>query len=154
MDNTILNGSEWSDPTRLEKPTPCVCVSPQGCAENLRRERDQLKLVEAKMTQEKEAMQSQQRSQTLLLSNLQTIQVHTHTLTNTHIIQHTQETHKHTHTEILTNTRTQVHVNPRIQETHRYTVTAFNCSFRHRHVSLTCVCSPPWSAPRPTPGSV
>ncbi|XP_046905447.1 translocated promoter region b, nuclear basket protein isoform X1 [Hypomesus transpacificus] len=46
----------------------------EGCAENLRRERDQLKLVEAKMTQEKEAMQSQQRSQTLLLSNLQTIQ--------------------------------------------------------------------------------
>ncbi|XP_056131900.1 translocated promoter region b, nuclear basket protein [Lampris incognitus] len=46
----------------------------EGRAENLRKERDMLKLVEAKLTQEKETILSQQRSQNLLLTNLQAIQ--------------------------------------------------------------------------------
>lgn len=47
----------------------------QGRAEGLRKERDMLKLVESRLTQEKETIQSQQQSQNLLLTNLQTIQV-------------------------------------------------------------------------------
>uniref|UniRef100_A0A4W6CYY1 Nucleoprotein TPR n=1 Tax=Lates calcarifer TaxID=8187 RepID=A0A4W6CYY1_LATCA len=46
----------------------------EGRAESLRKERDMLKLVESRLTQEKETVQSQQQSQTLLLTNLQTIQ--------------------------------------------------------------------------------
>ncbi|XP_060934177.1 translocated promoter region b, nuclear basket protein [Limanda limanda] len=46
----------------------------EGCAEGLRKERDLLKLVESRMIQEKETIQSQQQSQTMLLTNLQTIQ--------------------------------------------------------------------------------
>ncbi|XP_062251607.1 translocated promoter region b, nuclear basket protein [Platichthys flesus] len=46
----------------------------EGCAEGLRKERDLLKLVESRMIQEKETIQSQQQSQTMLLTNLQSIQ--------------------------------------------------------------------------------
>ncbi|XP_029003449.1 translocated promoter region b, nuclear basket protein isoform X2 [Betta splendens] len=46
----------------------------EGQAGSLRKERDMLKLVESRLTQEKETLQSQQQSQTLLLSNLQAIQ--------------------------------------------------------------------------------
>ncbi|XP_040895919.1 translocated promoter region b, nuclear basket protein isoform X2 [Toxotes jaculatrix] len=46
----------------------------EGRAEGLRKERDMLKLVESRLTQEKETIQSQQQSQNLLLTNLQTIQ--------------------------------------------------------------------------------
>ncbi|XP_047443060.1 translocated promoter region b, nuclear basket protein [Mugil cephalus] len=46
----------------------------EGRAENLRKERDMLKLVESRLSQEKESIQSQQQNQNLLLSNLQTIQ--------------------------------------------------------------------------------
>lgn len=46
----------------------------EGCAENLRKERDMLKLVESRLNQEKEMFLSQQQSQNLLLTNLQTIQ--------------------------------------------------------------------------------
>ncbi|XP_041861765.1 translocated promoter region b, nuclear basket protein [Melanotaenia boesemani] len=46
----------------------------EGHAENLRKERDMLKLVESKLNQEKETIMSQQQSQTLLLTNLQAIQ--------------------------------------------------------------------------------
>ncbi|XP_053286450.1 translocated promoter region b, nuclear basket protein isoform X2 [Pleuronectes platessa] len=46
----------------------------EGCAEGLRRERDKLKLEESRMIQEKETIQSQQQSQTMLLTNLQSIQ--------------------------------------------------------------------------------
>uniref|UniRef100_A0A8C4IRQ9 Nucleoprotein TPR n=1 Tax=Dicentrarchus labrax TaxID=13489 RepID=A0A8C4IRQ9_DICLA len=42
--------------------------------ESLRKERDMLKLVESRLNQEKETIQSQQQTQNLLLSNLQTIQ--------------------------------------------------------------------------------
>ncbi|XP_039984449.1 translocated promoter region b, nuclear basket protein [Xiphias gladius] len=46
----------------------------EGRAEGLRKEREMLKLVESRLTQEKETTQSQQQSQNLLLANLQTIQ--------------------------------------------------------------------------------
>ncbi|XP_015241685.1 PREDICTED: nucleoprotein TPR-like isoform X4 [Cyprinodon variegatus] len=46
----------------------------KGQVENLRKERDMLKLVESRLTQEKEATMSQQQSQNLLLNNLQAIQ--------------------------------------------------------------------------------
>ncbi|XP_035032393.2 translocated promoter region b, nuclear basket protein isoform X4 [Hippoglossus stenolepis] len=46
----------------------------EGCAEGLRKERDLLKLVESRLMQEKESIQSQQQSQNMLLTNLQTIQ--------------------------------------------------------------------------------
>uniref|UniRef100_A0A3B4WVR4 Nucleoprotein TPR n=1 Tax=Seriola lalandi dorsalis TaxID=1841481 RepID=A0A3B4WVR4_SERLL len=46
----------------------------EGCAESLRKERNMLKLVESRLTQEKETVQSQQQSQKLLLTNLQSIQ--------------------------------------------------------------------------------
>ncbi|XP_047192707.1 translocated promoter region b, nuclear basket protein isoform X2 [Scophthalmus maximus] len=46
----------------------------EGCAEGLRKERDMLKLVESRLTQETETIRSQQQSQNLLLTNLQTIQ--------------------------------------------------------------------------------
>ncbi|XP_072245246.1 translocated promoter region b, nuclear basket protein isoform X3 [Leuresthes tenuis] len=46
----------------------------EGHAENLRKERDMLKLVESKLNQERENMLSQQQSQNLLLTNLQAIQ--------------------------------------------------------------------------------
>ncbi|XP_057208864.1 translocated promoter region b, nuclear basket protein isoform X1 [Triplophysa rosa] len=43
-------------------------------AENLRKERDMLKMVEIRLTQEKESIQAQQHGQSLLLSNLKSIQ--------------------------------------------------------------------------------
>uniref|UniRef100_A0A669CFJ6 Nucleoprotein TPR n=1 Tax=Oreochromis niloticus TaxID=8128 RepID=A0A669CFJ6_ORENI len=46
----------------------------EGRAENLRKERDMLKLVESRLNQEKETILSQQQSQNLLLTNLQAIQ--------------------------------------------------------------------------------
>ncbi|CAN9500306.1 unnamed protein product [Ophioblennius macclurei] len=46
----------------------------EGSAENLRKERDMLKLVESRLNQEKETFLSQQQSQNLLLTNLQNIQ--------------------------------------------------------------------------------
>uniref|UniRef100_A0AAX7TU95 Nucleoprotein TPR n=1 Tax=Astatotilapia calliptera TaxID=8154 RepID=A0AAX7TU95_ASTCA len=46
----------------------------EGRAENLRKERDMLKLVESRLSQEKETILSQQQSQNLLLTNLQAIQ--------------------------------------------------------------------------------
>uniref|UniRef100_A0A3Q0S4T6 Nucleoprotein TPR n=1 Tax=Amphilophus citrinellus TaxID=61819 RepID=A0A3Q0S4T6_AMPCI len=46
----------------------------EGRAENLRKERDLLKLVESRLNQEKETILSQQQSQNLLLTNLQSIQ--------------------------------------------------------------------------------
>ncbi|CAJ1060960.1 translocated promoter region b%2C nuclear basket protein isoform X7 [Xyrichtys novacula] len=46
----------------------------EGRAESLRKERDMLKLVESRLNQEKETILSQQQSQNLLLTNLQTIQ--------------------------------------------------------------------------------
>ncbi|KAK0150428.1 Nucleoprotein TPR [Merluccius polli] len=46
----------------------------EGGAESLRKERDMLKLVESRLTQEKESVVGQQRSQNLLLTNLQAIQ--------------------------------------------------------------------------------
>uniref|UniRef100_A0A8C8HS37 Nucleoprotein TPR n=1 Tax=Oncorhynchus tshawytscha TaxID=74940 RepID=A0A8C8HS37_ONCTS len=45
-----------------------------GRAESLRKERDMLKLVESRLTQEKETMQTQHRGQNMLLTNLKTIQ--------------------------------------------------------------------------------
>ncbi|KAM8745526.1 translocated promoter region b, nuclear basket protein isoform 2-T2 [Acanthopagrus schlegelii] len=46
----------------------------EGHVENLRKERDMLKLVESRLNQEKETILSQQQTQNLLLTNLQTIQ--------------------------------------------------------------------------------
>ncbi|XP_070816529.1 translocated promoter region b, nuclear basket protein isoform X2 [Chaetodon trifascialis] len=46
----------------------------EGQSENLRKERDMLKLVESRLNQEKETILSQQQTQNLLLTNLQTIQ--------------------------------------------------------------------------------
>uniref|UniRef100_A0A4W5NNT2 Nucleoprotein TPR n=1 Tax=Hucho hucho TaxID=62062 RepID=A0A4W5NNT2_9TELE len=46
----------------------------EGHAESLRKERDMLKLVESRLTQEKETIQTQQRGQNMLLTNLKTIE--------------------------------------------------------------------------------
>uniref|UniRef100_A0A673YN10 Nucleoprotein TPR n=1 Tax=Salmo trutta TaxID=8032 RepID=A0A673YN10_SALTR len=46
----------------------------EGRAESLRKEREMLKLVESRLTQEKETMQTQQRVQNMLLTNLKTIE--------------------------------------------------------------------------------
>uniref|UniRef100_H2M097 Nucleoprotein TPR n=1 Tax=Oryzias latipes TaxID=8090 RepID=H2M097_ORYLA len=46
----------------------------QAHAENLRKEKDMLKLLESRLTQEKETILNQQQSQNLLLTNLQSIQ--------------------------------------------------------------------------------
>ncbi|XP_076580410.1 translocated promoter region b, nuclear basket protein [Chaetodon auriga] len=46
----------------------------EGHSEGLRKERDMLKLVESRLNQEKETILSQQQTQNLLLTNLQTIQ--------------------------------------------------------------------------------
>ncbi|KAJ0065485.1 hypothetical protein NL108_012443 [Boleophthalmus pectinirostris] len=46
----------------------------EGQVESLRKERDMLKLVESRLTHEKEAILSQKQSQNLLLTNLQSIQ--------------------------------------------------------------------------------
>uniref|UniRef100_A0A8C7PZM9 Nucleoprotein TPR n=1 Tax=Oncorhynchus mykiss TaxID=8022 RepID=A0A8C7PZM9_ONCMY len=46
----------------------------EGRAESLRKEREMLKLVESRLTQEKETMQTQQRGQNMLLTNLKTIE--------------------------------------------------------------------------------
>ncbi|XP_041791081.1 translocated promoter region b, nuclear basket protein [Chelmon rostratus] len=46
----------------------------EGNSESLRKERDMLKLVESRLNQEKETILSQQQTQNLLLTNLQTIQ--------------------------------------------------------------------------------
>ncbi|XP_061681069.1 translocated promoter region b, nuclear basket protein isoform X3 [Syngnathoides biaculeatus] len=46
----------------------------EGLAEGLRKERDMLKLVESRLTQEKDMISSQQQSQNLLMTNLQAIQ--------------------------------------------------------------------------------
>lgn len=54
----------------------CKSLFLKGHIESLRKERDMLKLVESRLTQEKETILSQQQSQNVLLSNLQTIQVH------------------------------------------------------------------------------
>lgn len=51
-----------------------MCIF-QSEAENLRKERDMLKMVEIRLTQEKESIQAQQHGQSLLLSNLKSIQV-------------------------------------------------------------------------------
>lgn len=47
----------------------------QSEAENLRKERDMLKMVEIRLTQEKEMFQAQQLGQNMLLTNLKSIQV-------------------------------------------------------------------------------
>uniref|UniRef100_A0A667W9N6 Nucleoprotein TPR n=1 Tax=Myripristis murdjan TaxID=586833 RepID=A0A667W9N6_9TELE len=47
----------------------------EGRAENLRKEKDMLKLAESRLIQEKETILNQQHSQNLLLTNLQAIQV-------------------------------------------------------------------------------
>lgn len=41
----------------------------------MRKERDMLKLVESRLNQEKESLQSQQQSQNMLMTNLHAIQV-------------------------------------------------------------------------------
>ncbi|XP_068174893.1 translocated promoter region b, nuclear basket protein isoform X2 [Antennarius striatus] len=46
----------------------------EGQSESLRKERDMLRLVESRLNQEKETILSQQQTQSLLLTNLQTIQ--------------------------------------------------------------------------------
>ncbi|XP_019730825.1 translocated promoter region b, nuclear basket protein isoform X4 [Hippocampus comes] len=46
----------------------------EGLSEGLRKERDMLKLVESRLTQEKDMIVSQQQSQNLLMTNLQAIQ--------------------------------------------------------------------------------
>lgn len=47
----------------------------QSEAANLRKERDMLKMVEIRLTQEKEIFQAQQLGQNMLLTNLKSIQV-------------------------------------------------------------------------------
>lgn len=60
----------------LEESQHIFLLSLQGHIESLRKERDMLKLVESRLNQEKETILSQQQTQNVLLSNLQTIQVH------------------------------------------------------------------------------
>lgn len=66
----------------------CIHLSFQGLSEGLRKERDMLKLVESRLTQEKDMIVSQQQSQKLLMTNLQAIQVNliisTHSLNAMH----------------------------------------------------------------------
>lgn len=50
-------------------------LTSQSQAESLRKERDLLKMVESSLSQEKESILAQQRSQNLLLTNLKSIQV-------------------------------------------------------------------------------
>lgn len=50
-------------------------MTTQSQAESLRKERDMLKMVESRLSQEKESILDQQRSQNLLLTNLKSIQV-------------------------------------------------------------------------------
>lgn len=50
-------------------------LTTQSQAESLRRERDMLRMVETRLSQEKESILTQQRSQNLLLTNLKSIQV-------------------------------------------------------------------------------
>ncbi len=47
----------------------------QSEAEKLRKERDMLKMVEIRLTQEKESFKAQQLGQNMLLTNLKSIQV-------------------------------------------------------------------------------
>lgn len=58
--------------TVLKSKNRCIF---QSEAENLRKERDMLKMVEIRLTQEKESVQAQQHGQSLLLTNLKSIQV-------------------------------------------------------------------------------
>ncbi len=51
------------------------CTKAEVSVENLRAERDLLKGVEVRLNQEKESLIREQRSQSLLLTNMQTIQV-------------------------------------------------------------------------------
>uniref|UniRef100_A0A8C7GS76 Nucleoprotein TPR n=1 Tax=Oncorhynchus kisutch TaxID=8019 RepID=A0A8C7GS76_ONCKI len=74
-------GQKMAAVAQKNEQTVCVCVDlmfvcpkPFGRAESLRKERDMLKLVESRLTQEKETMQTQQRGQNMLLTNLKTIQ--------------------------------------------------------------------------------
>lgn len=52
-----------------------TCFSGQLRVENTRKERDILKQVENRLTQEKESILTEQRNQNLLLTNLKSIQV-------------------------------------------------------------------------------
>lgn len=45
-------------------------------AENLKKEKDILKMAEVRLTQQRESLLAEQRGQNLLLTNLQSIQVH------------------------------------------------------------------------------
>lgn len=52
-----------------------TAMTTQSQADSLRKERDMLKLVESRLSQEKESILVQQKSQNLLLTNLKSIQV-------------------------------------------------------------------------------
>lgn len=51
----------------------CVCLKVR--AENLKKEKEMLKLSEVRLSQQRESLLAEQRGQNLLLTNLQTIQV-------------------------------------------------------------------------------
>lgn len=51
------------------------CIHFQVRAENLKKEKEMLKLSEVRLSQQRESLLAEQRGQNLLLTNLQTIQV-------------------------------------------------------------------------------
>lgn len=51
----------------------CICLKVR--AENLKKEKEMLKLSEVRLSQQRESLLAEQRGQNLLLTNLQTIQV-------------------------------------------------------------------------------
>lgn len=51
----------------------CICFKVR--AENLKKEKEMLKLSEVRLSQQRESLLAEQRGQNLLLTNLQTIQV-------------------------------------------------------------------------------
>lgn len=52
-----------------------ICTSLKVRAENLKKEKEMLKLSEVRLSQQRESLLAEQRGQNLLLTNLQTIQV-------------------------------------------------------------------------------
>lgn len=52
-----------------------ICIFLKVRAENLKKEKEMLKLSEVRLSQQRESLLAEQRGQNLLLTNLQTIQV-------------------------------------------------------------------------------
>ena len=90
---------------------------PQVRVESLQKEKTLLRQTEGRLVQEKEAMLAEQRNQNLLLTNLKSIQVHTHTYTHTMLHAHTMlHTHTHTYTHTMLHTHTMLCTTPQVDK--------------------------------------